>query len=104
MLGYIFLVENAVTGRKYIGKNLSVSFNKHYFGDNQELLNDIRNLGESKFSIKMLKAVETVKECEPVYKSILSEYGALTDKNFYNFTDEVTDKPKKRTRKKKVEE
>jgi hypothetical protein len=107
MLGYIFMVENTTNNKKYIGKYLSVLFDRHYFGDNEKLLDDIDDIGEDKFKITMLSACEDIKYVDAVYKAMLDKYNAESDPNFYNCSVKsesltTTVKPK-RSRKKKDE-
>ena len=104
MVGYIFRAENTVTKKTYIGKYLSVAFNKKYIGDDPNVLADAKKYGADKFIVNMIKACETVKECDFMYDAILKELGAKTDENFYNFEVKSEDTPTKRTRKKKVVE
>ena len=109
MIGYVFVVENTETHRKFIGKTFSVRFNAKYFGDNLGVLADVEKYGADKFTVKMLRAAETVKECEMAYDAFIEDAKALTDSNYYNCEQAETsvveeEKPKKRTRKKKVEE
>lgn len=105
MVGYIFRAENTVTRKVYIGKYLSVSFNKKYIGDNPVVLADAEKYGADKFIVNMLKACETVKDCDYAYDMIVKELGAKTDDKYYNF-EEVSEEPvkPKRGRKKKVAE
>lgn len=107
MIGYIFKAENTVSGKSYIGKFLSVKFNKKYLGDNPDVLADAEKYGADKFIVNMLKACETVKDCEMAYTSILKDYNAENDEKFYNFKQKVQDvpdaeKPAKKSRKKKA--
>lgn len=111
MYGYIFLTECKSTGKKFIGKFASVGFNKTYFGENPGLISDIEKYGKDNFTVKMIRACETKPEYEMAYDMFLTEYNALTDSNFYNCAESdtgdnnVTDvTPKKRRRKKVVEE
>lgn len=110
MVGYIFKAENTVTRKTYIGKYLSVRFDKTHVGDNPGVIADVEKYGADKFIVNMLKACETVKDCEISYRAILSEFNAKNDEKFYNFESKDADVPeveksaKKRTRKKKVEE
>lgn len=111
MVGYIFKAENTVTKKIFIGKYLSVRFDKKYIGNNPDVLADAEKYGADKFIVNMLKACETVKDCEFSYNVILKELNAENDEKFYNAKpkdavvskDEEPVKPK-RTRKKKVVE
>ena len=107
MVGYIFKAENTVTGKIYIGKFLSVKFNKKYLGNNPGVISDAEKYGADKFIVNMIKVCETVKDCEMAYTAILKEYNAENDEKFYNFKPKVQDvpkdeKPAKKPRKKKA--
>ena len=76
--GFVYLITNLKTGRKYIGKKyfysskiksikgkkkkIKVSSNwKTYFGSNAELLSDVKELGEENFSrIILLNALTSL--------------------------------------------
>ena len=107
MVGYIFKAENTVTGKTYIGKYYSVRFDKKYIGDDSDVLDDAKKYGTDKFIVNMIKACETVKECDFCYDAILKELNAKNDQKFYNAKQKVQDvpeaeKPAKRTSKKKA--
>ena len=101
MVAYIFKAENTVTGKTFIGKNLSVRFDKTYIGNNPGVVSDAEKYGADKFIVNMLRACETVKDCDMAYDCIIKDYNATNDEKFYNF-DTPAEKPVKRTRKKKV--
>lgn len=105
MIGYVFMVENLTNHKKYIGKYLSVVFDKGYFGDNEALLDDVDKLGDSNFKVTMLGACEEIKYVDAVYKSMLEKYNAESDPNYYNCTKKSisldnADAPKRVRRKK----
>lgn len=107
MVGYIFKAENTVNKKVYIGKYYSVRFDKKYIGNAPGVVSDVEKYGADKFIVNMLKACETVKDCDLAYDAILKDYNAKNDEKFYNFEPKVSDlpeaeKPVKRTRKKKV--
>lgn len=116
MVGYIFKAENSVTKKTYIGKYLSVSFNRKYIGDNPGVLADVEQYGANTFTVSMIKAFETVKDCEMAYAEFVK--AVKNDENYYNcekkakakkdkpiFEEEtIVEKPKKSRKKKVVEE
>ena len=109
MVGYIFKAENTVTGKIYIGKFLSVKFNKKYLGNNPGVISDAEKYGADKFIVNMIKVCETVKDCEMAYTAILKEYNAENDEKFYNAKPKDADvsedeKPARKPRKKKAVE
>ena len=104
MVGYIFRAENTVTKKIYIGKNPSVRFDKTYIGDNPGVLADAERYGRDKFIVNMIRACESIKDCNLVYDALLKEFGALTDEKYYNYVGNEEVAPAKKTRKKKVVE
>lgn len=105
MVGYIFKAENTVTKKIYIGKNYSVRFDKYYIGNNPGVILDAEKYGRDKFIINMLRACETVKDCDLAYECILREFNAKNDEKFYNFEQKSENlEPIKKPRKKKVVE
>ena len=91
-----------------------VLFNKKYLGNDSSVLSDAEKYGTDKFIINMIKACETVKECDYCYEQIIKALNADSDVNYYNCkkltghyekveNTEAEEKPKK-SRKKKVTE
>ncbi len=107
MYGYIFLTENKLTGKKYIGQYASVKFDKKYLGNAPALISDVAIHGSDNFSVRMLRACESKPEYEGAYEAILAEYNALSDSNYYNCEKaepETTEEQPKKSRKRKKEE
>lgn len=106
MVAYIFKAENSVTNKTYIGKNYSVKFDKRYIGNSPEVVSDVQKYGVDKFTVNMIRACETVKDCEMAYTAILKELNAENDVRYYNCSKSpvVVDEPKKNRKKKAVEE
>lgn len=89
-IGFVYVIENKKTGRKYIGKKVvqdnrgrPVSF-QHYWGSCRELKDDIVKLGREEFTRTVLEWCET--------KSILAfaeliqqiKQDALASDDYYN--------------------
>lgn len=106
MVAYIFRADNTVTGKHYFGKHYSVKFDKKYLGDNPGVLADAEKYGADKFIVNMIRACETVKDCDMAYESILKQFNVKDDENWYNFEakSEEPEKPKRTRRKKAVVE
>ena len=95
MVAYIFKAENSVTKKTYIGKNYNVRFDKHYVGEHPGVLSDVQKYGADKFTVNMIRACETVKDCDLAYDAIVKEFGADKDEKFYN----CVEKPRKKKEK-----
>jgi hypothetical protein len=78
--GFVYLIENLETNKKYIGKKLFYSIKtkqvkgkkkrvkvlsdwETYFGSNDELKKDLQILGEDKFSRKIIHLCKSKGEC-----------------------------------------
>ena len=99
MYGYVFLTTNSSTGIKFIGINRAVKFNPHYYGDTDAISKDLATYGERAFSVAMLMPYEDEKSLVRGLDVFIKKYDAQNDPSFYN-----SDKPAKRTRKKKVDD
>ncbi len=100
-LGFVYLITNKKTGKKYIGKKLFLSSKKKkikgrirrvkeesdwkkYWSSSKELHSDIETLGEDSFHREILHLCETKGELS--YMEILEQFvsqAILTD-DFYN--------------------
>jgi RNA:NAD 2'-phosphotransferase (TPT1/KptA family) len=99
--GFVYIIENLETNRKYIGKKL-LWFKKTrmvkgkkkrylapsdwvvYWGSNQELLEDIKKIGFEKFKRTILHWCTTKGECNYVEAKEQFERNVLLDENYYN--------------------
>ena len=109
-VGYVYLITNTVTGRKYIGKKLAkfskVSYktvklkngNKKrkrikskidsdwltYYGSNTQLNEDVNNLGTDKFTREILHYCKSKAECSYIEAKLQFEYRVLESDDYYN--------------------
>ena len=99
--GFVYIIENLETNRKYIGKKL-LWFKKTrmvkgkkkrylapsdwvvYWGSNQELLEDIKKIGFEKFKRTILHWCKTKGECNYIEAKEQFERNVLLDENYYN--------------------
>lgn len=106
MYGYIFETTNTKTGDKYIGKRYAVSFDKHYFGENENdaLAIAIEKYGRPSFEVKMLMPFETQVAIDTVFDEMKKpEKKSVKKEEPKEEPVEEEKKPAKRGRK-KVEE
>jgi group I intron endonuclease len=54
MLGYIYIVENSINNKQYIGKRTG-QFDKNYYGSGIIVSQAIKKYGKDKFSVKILE-------------------------------------------------
>lgn len=99
--GFVYMIENTVTGRKYIGRKYFTQAGykqvngkrkkirkpsdwKTYFGSNETLKEDISILGEDKFVRTILHLCKTKSECSYLETYEIFNRHALLSENFYN--------------------
>lgn len=109
-VGFVYLITNSITGRKYIGKKLAkfskVTYKvvklkngtkkrkrikgkiesdwKTYFGSNTELNQDVANLGIENFTREILYYCNSKAECSYIEAREQFERKVLESKDFYN--------------------
>jgi hypothetical protein len=109
-VGFVYLITNLTSGRKYIGKKLA-QFTKtsykvvklkngtkkrkkikskiqsdwqDYYGSSLELLKDIELLGKENFKREILQYCNSKSECSYIEAKLQFHYGVLESKEYYN--------------------
>lgn len=109
-VGFVYIIVNIISGRKYIGKKLAMfskikykivklkngkkkrkkikskidSDWKEYFGSSNELTEDIKNLGKQNFKREILYYCKSKAECSYIEAKLQFEHKVLESKNYYN--------------------
>lgn len=101
-VGFVYLITNTETNKKYIGKKLfkftrtkkrknkrSVKVLKDsdwqsYYGSNEDLKNDVARLGPEKFTRTILNLCENKGTCNYLEAKYQFQYGVLESDNWYN--------------------
>lgn len=99
--GFVYLIENIATGKKYIGRKYFTRAStkqvkgkrkrirkdsgwREYWGSSQRLLDDIKLLGEHSFKRSILRLCKTRGECNYWEAKFQFEYNVLTSDEYYN--------------------
>ena len=101
-VGFVYLIENCITGKKYIGKKLfkftrtkkvkgkkrkvvKESDWKSYYGSNKKLLEDVQEHGKENFKRKILRLCKTrgtASYYEVKYQNLSSAFNRTAAPNF----------------------
>ena len=100
-IGFVYLIVNMSSGKKYIGKKL-LKFKrtkqikgkkkkttiesdwKDYYGSNKELKADVETLGAHNFRREILRLCKTKGECNYFEAKTQFSLDVLEDKGYYN--------------------
>lgn len=100
-VGFVYIIENTLTNRKYIGKKLfnftrtkrikgkkkktkTASDWQTYYGSNGELLEDVKTLGEQHFKRTILKLCKSKGTCNYYEMKYQILYEVLEKDEYYN--------------------
>lgn len=102
-VGYIYIIENLASGRKYVGKKLFTNVRRKkikgktrrkktvrrsdwqdYYGSNKTLLEDVAKLGVDKFKRTILHLCRSKGTCNYLETKEIILHGALESDQFYN--------------------
>lgn len=84
MFGYIYLTENLINGKKYIGQHCSECFDSKYFGSGKILRQAIKKYGKENFKINLLCECNSQDELDEKERFYINQYGAAGSDDFYN--------------------
>jgi hypothetical protein len=99
--GFVYQIENTITGRKYIGRKYFTCAGykqvngkrkkirkpsdwQTYYGSNETLKEDVSILGEDKFVRTILHLCKTKSECSYLETSEIFKRDALLSSQYYN--------------------
>lgn len=87
MYGYIYITENLVNGKKYIGQKKSTKFlNERYLGSGAILHKAIQKYGKENFKVTMICECNSKEELDDKEVYYIKLYDAQNNPNFYNLT------------------
>jgi len=84
----IYLTENLINGKKYIGKDSKN--NPAYLGSGKYLLKAIKKYGRVNFKKTILEHCKSIEDLNSKEIYWLQKYNCVDDKMYYNMTDTVT--------------
>lgn len=84
MYGYIYITENKLNGRKYIGKHEASEYDESYYGSGKILKEAIKKYGVHNFTNRILYVAETRDELNIAEKVYIDIYKRKYGKSLYN--------------------
>ena len=84
MYGYVYITENAVNGRKYIGKHESKEYDSSYLGSGKVLAEAIRKYGTESFTNRVLYIASSREELNRAEKTYIEIYRRKYGRRLYN--------------------
>ena len=85
--GYVYITENIVNGKKYIGKRQKSKFDASYKGSGRRLKEDIKKFGKSNFETFILEWCETPEKLLEQERKWIAMAGAQERDDFYNICE-----------------
>lgn len=84
MYGYVYLTENLINHKKYIGQHKSKKFDENYKGSGVLLQRAIQKYGWDNFTCTILKECATRDELNSAEIEFIKTYNAINNPAFYN--------------------
>ena len=83
MYGYIYLTNNLINNKKYIGQHKG-KFTTEYLGSGKVLKQAIDKYGRDNFKVILLDVAQSKEELDELEKKYITNYNALYESDFYN--------------------
>jgi hypothetical protein len=87
MYGYIYITENLINGRKYIGKHRAKNLdNDGYLGSGTAIKNAIKKYGADNFDRRIVSIADSLEELDVLEIAVIAEHDAVKNILFYNLS------------------
>lgn len=84
MYGYVYITENLINHKRYIGQHKSEIFDDWYKGSGTLLFRAFERYGFDNFQTSILEICDTQEELNASEVFWISEFNAVEDRDFYN--------------------
>lgn len=84
MYGYVYITENLINHKRYIGQHKSGVFDEWYKGSGNLILQAIEKYGSDNFTTKILEECCSKEDLDSKEKYWIAYYNAINDPMFYN--------------------
>ena len=87
MYGYIYLTENLINGKKYIGQHRHETFDTKYYGSGVLLCKAIEKYGKENFKVSILYECFSEEELNDKEREFIKQHDAVNSSEYYNVAD-----------------
>ena len=84
--GYIYLTENKIDGKKYIGMHKSNIFDHTYYGTGKIIKQALKKYGKENFTCIILEWGESKEDLQEKERKWIEKYSASNNSDFYNIS------------------
>lgn len=84
MYGYIYLTENLINNKRYIGQHKSTYFDLCYYGSGVMLHKALKKYGKENFRISILEWCSSKEELDAAEIFHIQQHNAILSNNYYN--------------------
>lgn len=81
---FVYVTTNLKTGRKYVGQHSTYNLDDHYFGSNEELIEDIYKYKEGYFRRNIIEYAEDIYDLAAKELFWIKEFNAVNNPLWYN--------------------
>lgn len=87
MYGYIYLTENLINGKKYIGQHRHETFDEKYYGSGVLLGKAIDKYGKENFKVTLICECFSEEELNAQERLFIEQHDAVKSTEYYNIAD-----------------
>lgn len=83
-IGYVYITENLVNGKRYIGQHQAKEFDKNYLGSGVVFLKALKKYGKKNFQVKIIEWGNSLEDLNKKEIYWIDYYNAARSEDFYN--------------------
>ena len=86
MYGYVYLTENMVNGKRYIGQHRSTKFDTNYYGSGVAFYRAFKKYGKENFKVIILEWCDSKEELDAAEIRHIQKHNATESNEYYNIS------------------
>lgn len=84
--GYVYLTENLLNGKKYIGQHKSDEFDSNYYGSGVIFYKALQKYGKENFNVTVLEWCDSAEALDRAEQQHIKEHNATQSAEYYNIS------------------